>query len=84
MRSGRGLLIAVAGAAGFQALLWLLASQGRVTPGLALAATLASAWGLIAVLVMAASRHAERLSTELNARQSQPWRISPGQTGGKQ
>lgn len=71
MRSGRGLLIAVAGAAGFQALLWLLASQGRVTPGLALAATLASAWGLIAVLVMAASRHAERLSTELHARQSQ-------------
>ena len=71
MRSSRKLLITVAVAAALQALLWLLASQGQVTAGFALAATLASAWGLIAILVYAASRHAERLSGELDARQSQ-------------
>ena len=71
MRSSRKLLFCVALAAGLQALLWLMASQGQVTAGFAVAATLASAWGLIAILVFAASRHAERLSGELNARQSQ-------------
>jgi transcriptional regulator with GAF, ATPase, and Fis domain len=71
MRSSRKLLIAVTGAAALQALLWLLASQGQVTAGFAVAATLASAWGLIAILVVAASRHAERLSGELSERQTQ-------------
>ena len=71
MRSSRKLLIAVAAAAGLQALLWLLASQGQITAGFAVAATLASAWGLIAILVVAASRHAERLSGELNVRQTE-------------
>jgi transcriptional regulator with GAF, ATPase, and Fis domain len=70
MNQSRRLVIAVAAAAGLQALLWLLASQGQVTAGFAVAATLASAWGLIAILVVAASRHAERLSDELNVRQT--------------
>lgn len=71
MTSSRTLLVCVAAAAALQTLLWLLASQGQVTAGFAVAATLASAWGLIAILVFVASRHAERLSGELDARQSQ-------------
>lgn len=71
MTSSRKLLISVTVTAALQALLWLLASQGQVTAGFAVAATLASAWGLIAILVFAASRHAERLSGQLTERQSQ-------------
>jgi transcriptional regulator with GAF, ATPase, and Fis domain len=71
MSSSRRLLACVAVAAALQVLIWMLASQGQVTAGFAVAATLASAWGLIAILVFAASRHAERLSGELSARQTQ-------------
>ncbi|TAK15997.1 MAG: GAF domain-containing protein [Acidobacteria bacterium] len=71
MRSNRQLLIAVTTTAVLQAVLWLLASQGRLASGFAIAATLATAWGLIAMLVFAASRHVERLSGQLQERQSQ-------------
>lgn len=70
-RINRRLALCVSGAAVVQAVLWLLASRGAVSFGFALAGTLASAWALIAVLMVSAGRFTEQLSNELHARQSQ-------------
>jgi transcriptional regulator with GAF, ATPase, and Fis domain len=71
MTFGRRLLVYVSGAAVIQAALWLLASRGAISFGLATAGMLASAWGLILLLMSQAARHTRWLTNALDGRQSQ-------------
>ena len=67
----RTLFIAVSATAVVQVALWIAATRGVISEGLAIAAILACAWGLIVILTLLASRQTASLRAEITSRESQ-------------
>lgn len=71
MKPNPTLLIAVSLTAALEFTLALAASRGWISPGLAIAAILTCAWGLIIILALLATRQMQTLTAEIDSRQSQ-------------